>query len=203
MNKHRVYIHLEISGMGQTMFEPNIPSVKHTFFTLEKLIRLGFPARQVLVIVTPVLQNENGLKALKLLLRVFSEFKPLRLRYIRFNLLQYRKLENGKYVVQNPNIMKRASTKHVINYLFKSPSFYREYMDLIDKYRPIITVDSGDEALIGFRELSALGYVNRNPDGSAVITYGKNQRWKPEVEIISTNPAIRCPNKCLLCPFKQ
>lgn len=201
-NRHRLYLHIEVSGMGQTIFEPNIPSVKHTFFTMEKLIRLGFPANQILVIISPILQNENGLKALKLLLRVFTEFKPLRLRRVRFNLLQYHKLDNGKYVVQNINITRRPSTKHVMNYLFKSPTFYREYTDLIERYRPIITVDDNEESLIGFRELSSLGYVNRQPDGSPVITYEKNQRWKPEVALISTDPPTRCPNKCLLCPFK-
>lgn len=201
-NKDKIFLHVEISGMGKTLFEPNIPSVKSTFDSLAKLINSGFPQKQILVVVSPILQNENGLKALKLLLRVFTEFKPLRLRFIRFSLLQYRQLENSKFVISNNNILNRQSTKGVMVYLTKSASFFKDYYNLINNYRSICTVDSGEEQLIGIRELMAFGHNNKNDDGTPIIRYENNSKYKPIVNLLSVSSPVRCHNRCLLCPFR-
>lgn len=203
-HKDKIYLHFEISGMGKTIFEPNIPSVKESFFGLKKLIDSGFPQTQILVIINPILQNQNGLNALKLLLRVFSEFKPLRLRYARFMLLPFRQDEKGKFVIANNNILKRpALHRGGIEFLFKSPSFYKDYFALIEQYRPIIYVDNGEESLIGIRELRPFGYTNVNPDGTAVVPYKNGNKNKPDVKLLSLKHPLRCHNQCLLCPFKN
>ena len=45
--------------MGKTVFEPNIESVKFTFLQLKKLIDKGFPQKQILVVVNPILSNDK------------------------------------------------------------------------------------------------------------------------------------------------
>jgi len=203
--KHRIFIHLNITGMGRTIFEPNIPTVKETFHQLKKLIDKGFPQKQILVVVNPIISNENGLKALKLLLRVFSEYRPLRLRNVRFNVIQYKKVENI-YVLGNSNITSRPSLKHVLPFLNRNEMFYTDYYKLINDYQSIITVDKGDEALIGIKELIVFGYRNEwiYADGTRdkIIFYEKNNKHKPIVNIISKSFPIRCENRCLLCPWK-
>lgn len=202
-NKDKIYLHFEISGMGKTIFEPNIPSVKQSFFGLKKLIDSGFPQNQILVIIKPILQNQNGLNALKLLMRVFSEFSPLRLRYARFELLQYYQDKNGKFCLSNRNIAGRQELRMSgREFLFKSPSFYKDYYTLIQDYKAIIYVDNSEEALIGVRELRPFGYNNTNPDGSSVITYDKGNRAKPKVLLLNGKNPQRCHNKCLLCQYK-
>ena len=148
--KHRIFLHINITGMGKTMFEPKIPTVKEMFFKIKKLIASGFPQKQILIIVNPILPNDNGLNALKLLLKLFTEFKPLRLRFIKFVVLNYREVENksNKYVVSNHNILKRDSTKMIMPYLVKNASFFKDYYNLIDEYGAIISVDKGEESLI-------------------------------------------------------
>jgi hypothetical protein len=215
----RIYLHVNITGMGKTTLEPNIPSVKETFFQLAKLIRGGFPAKQVLVFVNPVLSNDNGLRALELLLRVFTEFKILRLRNLRVQLLSYRYADDKpqpeylkkkgatKYMVANNNINKRPSTKGIMPYLIKTESFTRDYYKLLKKYEAILTVDKGEESLIGVRELLPFGLNNswteRDGTITKLITYENNNRWKPIVNVISATNPIRCQNACLLCPFRQ
>ena len=204
--KHRIFLHVVINGMGKTIFEPNIPTVKETFFQLQKLISLGFSQKQILVIVNPILNNDNGLKALKLLLKVFTEFKQLRLRYIRFNLIGYKKLENGTYILGNENISSRQALRQVMPFLSHCDTFITDYYKLISDYKSIITVDKGDEALIGIRELIVFGYKNEwideNGKRDKIIFYEKNNKYKPIVNILSTNFPVRCANKCLLCPWK-
>lgn len=226
-NKNRIFLHIVISGMGKTIFEPNIPSVKQTFLQLTKLINSGFPQNQILVIVSPILSNDNGLKSLELLLRVFTEFKILRLRFVRFNLLQYKsvnddfKKQNGyepehiiskksyieKFVVSNDNILKRPSTKKIMVYLNKTSNFFKDYYKLLRKYETIISIDKGEEPKIGVRELMPFGYNNswRNEDGTLdkLIHYENNNKYKPIVNIISSKNPVRCLNKCLLCEWKQ
>ena len=211
--------------MGQTVFEPNIKSVKTTFLQISKLITNGFPHNQILVIVSPILSNDNGLKSLELLLRVFTEFKILRLRFVRFSLLQYKNVNDNpkfakkepdylkssytkeKYVVANDNILKRPSTKGIMQYLFKTTTFFKDYYKLLKKYENIISIDNSMEPLIGVRELLPFGFNNswNNPDGTKdkIIHYENGNKFKPIVNIISNKNPVRCANRCLLCLHKQ
>lgn len=203
--KDIIYLHVNITGMGQTPFEPNIPSVKKTFLQIKKLIENGFPQKQILVCVNPIIPNHNGLKALQLLLKVFTEFRPLRLRFVRFNVLGYRQNENGKYVISNNNINSRQGVKPMLSFLMRVGDFYKEYNKLISDYSAIITVDKGEESLIGVRELLAFGLRNEwiNYDGTKekIINYERGNKHKPDVTLISDKKPIRCKNKCLLCPY--
>lgn len=209
-DKHRIFLHVNITGMGKTQFEPNIPTVKQTFYQLKKLIDSGFPQKQILVIVNPILPNENGLKALKLLLRVFTEFKPLRLRYVRFQLLTYKQISDKdnkpKFIIGNTNIIKRPQIQGLMKYLTKDSLFISEYYKLLNDYQSIITIDKGDEYLIGIRELLPFGLKNEwiEFDGTRtkLIFYEKNNRFKPILNIISDKLPVRCKNRCLLCPHK-
>ncbi len=204
-NKNKCFIHLHINGMAQTQFEPNIPTVRETFFQLKRLIDSGFPQKQILVVIEPILQNQNGLNAVKLLLKLFTEFKALRLRFVRFGLLQYAKLDKV-FVISNQNIAKRITKNHPLSpYLVKEDSFFKAYYDLINEYKSIVTIDKGDEYLIGIRELLPFGLKNEWLDSSGVrhklIEYGKNIKTRPNIPIVSvmTN---QCSNRCLLCPYK-
>ena len=216
-NKHRLFLHVNITGMGGSVFEPSIKSPRTIFLALAKLICLGFNQKQILVIVNPVLPNENGLRALELLLRVFTEFKLLRLRTVRLNQLYYKYAEDKKpdylknpgkekFMIANDNINKRPSTKGIMKYLTKTESFIRDYYKLLSKYEAIISVDKGTEQLIGVRELQALGYnvnwTSENGTISRIIEYENNSKYKPIVNIISNKHAIRCANRCCLCPWK-
>ena len=228
MNKHRIFLHIVINGMGKSILEPNIPSVREMFIYTSGLIKKGFPQKQILIIVNPILSNDNGIKSLELLLRAFTEFKLLRLRYIKFQLLTYKNVDDfkkqttdesphiikmskqsyrNKYVVANQNILKRPSTKGIMQYLNKTDYFWKAYQQLLNKYRNIITIDSGEESLIGVRELIVFGYNNTwtNPDGSVekIIVYENGNKFKPIVKYLNQKNTFRCSNKCLLCPFRQ
>lgn len=206
-NKHRIYLHIVINGMGNTVFEPKIPTVKQMFEMLKYLISNGFRQQQLLVIVNPILPNDNGLKALQLLLRIFTEFKSLRLRTIRFNVLTYTENDKNKYVIGNENIRNRPSTKGYRQYLIKTPDFWKKFYELKEQYRAIIGIDSGEGSLIGINELVAFG-INNSWFNSEIgkyekiINYEKGNRFKPIVNIISGKFAVRCQNRCLLCPWK-
>lgn len=219
-NQNKIFLHIVITGMGKTIFEPNIQSIKSTFNQISKLLKLGFPQNKILVIINPILPNDNGLRALELMLKIFTEFKELRLRYIRFGLLHYKNINDNKsqpeyitksvkekYVVSNDNILKRASTKQIMPYLIKTTTFFKDYYKILKKYETIISIDKGEEPLIGVRELIQFGFNNSwiNEDGTQdkLIHYENGNKYKPIVNIISNKNPVRCINRCLLCNHKQ
>lgn len=232
-NKNKIFLHLIINGMGQTMFEPNIPSVKYIFVVLADLIKRGFPQNQILVIIDPIICNQNGLKALQLLLKIFSEFRYLKLRYVRVKLLgywrndeKYNKFSNfhktsitenvNHYNIANSNIRNRIElnqNKNEINKILKfDSSFHKQYYILLQQYKPIIFVDKGEEPLIGRRELQPFGFLNQYKnelnETLPLITYSDNKKEKPNnLNIISElnhkGKKIQCNNKCILCPFEN
>lgn len=203
-NKYRIFLHLYLTGLNQTPLEPRIPDVGTTFYQLNKLIDRGFSQEQLLVVVDPVLPNYNGIKVLELILRLFTEFKELRLRFIRFRVLTYSIHEKDKYIPGNKSIAQRKETKQFYAYLIKINDFWKDYYKLIDRYKAIISVDVGEEALIGVRELMALGYRNEWKDATGtsrkIIEYENGNKYKPIVNTISGR-LIRCQNRCVLCPF--
>jgi hypothetical protein len=175
------------------------------FFRMKQLIDQGFMQSRILVSVEPIIPNDNGIRILELILRLFSEFNALRLRTIRFRPLHYREFSTEKYSttdISNKNITKRYEINDVRPYLQKTDSFFKEYYKLIEKYKSIITVDT-EEHVIGIRELMAFGMKNEwldettdPPTKKKIITY--NRLKVPDVKIISGY--TRCKNKCLLCP---
>lgn len=204
-NKDKVFLHIVVSGLNSTMFEPNIPMVKEVFYQIKDLVDSGFPVSHILINVDPVIQNENGMKVLKLILRVFTEIKDLRLRKIRISLLWYHQDTNGKYSVANQFIRKRRTTQSIEHFIVKTPDFMKEYYQILNKYSSIINVDNGDEPIIGIRELRALGYKNEwideNDQKRRIIEYEDTaKKYKPIVNVIS-GKSVRCQNKCLLCPY--
>lgn len=227
-NKHRIFIHFVCNGTGETPLEPNIPNLKKSFFSLKALIDAGFPQKQILVIVKPIIQNDNGIKSVKLMMQLFSKFKELRLRYVRFELLKNYKhdfanqketIDNyssiigthknqykHEYRIANPHIRKRI-TPEMKQFVANSTQFYREYHKLINDYKAIITVDDELEPIIGTRELKPFGYINniKNALGlpDKIVKYHKNNKSKPMVlKLNSANP-VRCQNRCILCPHRQ
>lgn len=187
LNKNRIFVHLELSGMGKTVFEPHISSIRETFKQLKKLLSFGFSQKQILIIVKPIIPNDNGLRAIELLLKLFTEFRDLRLRFIRFEILPF----HEKFIA-NKNISKRLKKEKYDRFVTKSEFFWKRYYELTDSYKTIISIDTNKEELCGNREIMA---ISNNKLNKTMI----NQK----VNIISNSHPIRCANKCLLCPHRD
>lgn len=210
-NKHCIFLHFKLTGLNSTVFEPKIPPVRECFYQLKKLIDNGFPQKQILVEINPIIPNSNGIKALKLILKLFTEYRDIRLRFIRFQVLQLARdfHKSDKTSFKNQNLNKRGELfKYKQFFANDSESFWKDYYNLMKDYSAIITIDKGDESIIGVRELLAFGYKNEwisyDQNGLSyrdkIIHYEKGNKYKPIVNDISTRK-LRCPNRCLLCPW--
>lgn len=217
-NKHRIFLHFILTGLNSTVFEPKIPPVRDCFYQLKKLIDYGFPQKQILVEINPIIPNRNGIAALKLILKLFTEYRDIRLRFIRFQVLGLAKSQSSgpsnfrssdKTVFKNKNLNSRGELfKYKQFFANDSENFWKDYYNLMREYSSIITIDKGDESIIGVRELLSFGYKNEwtsyDENGLSyrdkIIHYEKGNKYKPIVNDISGRK-IRCANRCLLCPW--
>lgn len=217
-NKHRIFLHFILTGLNSTIFEPKIPPVRDCFYQLKKLIDYGFPQKQILVEINPIIPNRNGIAALKLILKLFTEYRDIRLRFIRFQVLGLSKSQSSgpsnfrqsdKTVFKNKNLNSRGELfKYKQFFANDSENFWKDYYNLMREYSSIITIDKGDESIIGVRELLSFGYKNEwtsyDENGLSyrdkIIHYEKGNKYKPIVNDISGRK-IRCANRCLLCPW--
>lgn len=71
--KDKIIIHATVTGMGKTIFEPNVETAEWSKSQIEKLINLGFPANQIVLRLDPIIPTNEGLKTAENVLKLFSD----------------------------------------------------------------------------------------------------------------------------------
>lgn len=61
----KIIVHATCTGWGGTMVEPNVPSYKEQIDRLSKLIQLGFPVRNCVLRIDPIIPSDKGLELMK------------------------------------------------------------------------------------------------------------------------------------------
>lgn len=91
-NKEKLIYHATCTGLGGTLLEPNVPTVKEKFNHLRNLIYQGFPAEQVVVRIDPLfpkiwedklnrILNINYFNILNSILKMTESLGIKRIRY--------------------------------------------------------------------------------------------------------------------------
>lgn len=82
-DKYPLIIHATITGWGGSIVEPNVPNYKQELQALCSLIQEGFPIKNCVLRIDPIIPNEAGLKAVTNVLNAYlsiSELKGIRIR---------------------------------------------------------------------------------------------------------------------------
>lgn len=115
-NKDKCILHLTCTGLGGTKLEPLVPTKEQTFVKFKELIDKGFPVKQVVLRIDPIIATNTGVyNAIK----VYELFKGNGIERIRFSFLDMYKHvkerfnENG---VRLPYETFHASTKLRMTY---------------------------------------------------------------------------------------
>lgn len=73
-HKDKVILHLTCTGMGGSKVEPFVPTVEQTYQKFCKLLEGGFPVRQVVLRIDPIVPTEKGMDtALKVIETFFQK----------------------------------------------------------------------------------------------------------------------------------
>lgn len=166
--------------MGGTHLEPNIFPVKNTFFALKQLIDSGFDKRQVTIIVDNLPQNNRGIMVLRLMLKIFTEYRDMGmiLRYMQVLTL---KDDRGIDILRPDN------------------SFPLYFNSIISQYNQIINVDTNPRYLIGQHELQSVGLNNLYTDENGIQRRYITYRGRQIVSGVRFVGDRVCVNKCILC----
>ena len=82
--KNKVIVHATITGMGGTVVEPNVPSTKQSIQMLKNLTGAGFPVRQIVLRVDPIIPTPKGIQTA---LHVLDEAYCLGIKRCRISIL--------------------------------------------------------------------------------------------------------------------
>jgi len=84
--KEKTILHATITGYGGTVLEPSVPTLAESHARINELIRNGFPAKQIVLRIDPIIPTNKGLAHVERILRMFLDTRITR---VRFSFLQY------------------------------------------------------------------------------------------------------------------
>ena len=83
-NKEKIILHCTVTGMGGTKIEPLVPKKEWSYNQLKKLLDGGFPVKQVVLRVDPIVPTKKGIETA---IETINMFEPLGVKRIRISFL--------------------------------------------------------------------------------------------------------------------
>ena len=83
-NKDKCILHFTVTGMGGSKVEPFVPTVEQSFTKFRKLIESGFPIKQFVLRIDPIVPTEKGWKTVE---HVLDVFRGNGIKRVRFSIL--------------------------------------------------------------------------------------------------------------------
>ena len=88
-NKNKCILHLTCTGMGGSKLEPMVPTKEETFNKFNELIEKGFPVKQVVLRIDPIIPTNKGILTALEVIRLFKNSGITRLRYSSFDMYKH------------------------------------------------------------------------------------------------------------------
>ena len=199
-HKDKIILHLSVTGMGNSVIEPFVPSVEETHKKFLELIEKGFPIDHVVLRVDPIVPTDKGLETATSVLRAFSGLGIPRVR-ISF-------LDNYHHVRKR---FSDANIKELYEGNFHAPFYLRNhYLKLFIKaanengFNVIETCGEPNmesTPCLSQKDIDILGLTDEiKLEGSAEQrTHCKCPSNKSE--LIREKPT-QCQHKCMYCYWK-
>lgn len=206
-HKDIIILHYVVTGWGGTPMEPFTPSIQGSFQLLQNLISQGFPVEQVVLRIDPIIPNEAGLKALKLVLQLYSRTSIKRVRYKMFlhsnELMQRQSWFQVCTFVQNPYY---SETHNKV--FFSASEFQRKAVyNILKDFEWVFTFESCDRldvrqtshatGCISMKDLRIIGI----PDIDVLETLKDNRNCRCPINKreLMPNRTTQCALKCAHC----
>jgi DNA repair photolyase len=88
-HKDKCILHCTCTGMGGSKIEPFVPTVEQTVKKMRKLIDDGFPVKQIVLRIDPIMPTAKGVDTAINVLKAFSEFGIERVRISFIDMYQH------------------------------------------------------------------------------------------------------------------
>jgi len=83
-NKEKIILHICVTGMGGSKIEPLVPKKEWSYQQVKKLIDKGFPVKQIVLRVDPIVPTEKGIETA---IDVINLFMDLGIKRVRISFL--------------------------------------------------------------------------------------------------------------------
>lgn len=190
--KDKVIIHATVTGMGNTVYEPNVKDLYWSKKQLEKLIEKGFPKEQIVLRLDPIIPTKEGLNTAE---TVLNEYKSLGIKRCRISFMDI-----------YPHVKQRFEEKGIsVPYTFTAPqNLIKEAQKLFEKYENIYEFEACAE-YVKFKS-GCISQKDADILNKKILFMGKSGQ-RPgcmcpmnKTELLSYKE--RCPHNCLYCYWK-
>lgn len=193
-HKEKIIFHMTCTGYGETVIEPNVNPLLWTRRQAENLIDMGFPIKQIVLRVDPIIPTEKGIYKTDDVLDCFKNVGIKRLRYSFLDIYPHVKQRFEKSVIKIPYSTFTAPQEMINNAL-----------EMLDCYKTIYEFESCAEktphqlGCISQKDFDILGITDTaKPAGfqrsGCMCIAGKTELL---------NSKTRCPHRCLYCYWKD
>ena len=97
-NKEKIILHLTVTGMGGSKIEPLVPKMEWSYLQCKKLISLGFPVKQIVLRVDPIVPTEKGMITA---ISVINLFRDTGIKRVRISFLDMYKHVKERFKENN------------------------------------------------------------------------------------------------------
>lgn len=207
MHKDKLIVHCGCTGLGRTVYEPNVPDYKWQLNQLAKLLHFGFHPSHVVLRIDPILPTKEGLYHVKFVLDQFQNMQKTNKDIAGITRIRISVMDMYPHVRQ-----RFAAAKINIPYgdKFYAPySMMRDVIELLSQYpyqyetcaEPYLKAPNITQmGCISEKDLSILGL---HPDTETVNPQNRNGCLclSCKTELLSCKHP--CSHKCLYCYWKD
>jgi DNA repair photolyase len=193
-NKPKIIFHMTCTGMGGTVIEPNVPGLVSTYWNVMRLIESGFPPRQIVLRVDPIVPTMKGIFTADRVLRNFVDSGVKRVRYSFLDMYPHVADRFAKADVKIPYTSFCAPQRMIedaLKMLSNWESIYEFEACTENTPHQLGCISKKDFDILGINYDPAVGGFQR--PGCLCIA-GKT-------ELLTSKR--RCPNGCLYCYWRD
>ena len=199
-NKDKCILHMTVTGMGGTRIEPFVPQPYKTLDAINLLVDKGFPVKQIVLRVDPIIPTEKGIETA---LNVLLLFQNVGIERLRVSFLDMYKHTKERFI--SNNIRLPYETFHADKNVRKEA--FKKIYDTAIKMGYSIVQTCGEPGFdstpcISQMDVDILGLTNE-----IILEGSKEQRIhcscpQNKKELITKHKPQQCAHKCLYCFWK-
>lgn len=197
-HQNKCILHLTVTGMGGSKLEPFVPSMEQTRNKLNQLLEKGFPIRQIVLRIDPIIPTPKGVKTALKVVKTFIDTGITRIRWSSLDMYNH-----VKERFDNENIKKPYETFHADRVKINGLYTVLESVCYINNieleacgepgFDPTPCISQKDIDILGLTdEIQLIGSAEQR-DGCCCP--------KNKIQILKQKPT-QCENKCLYCFWK-
>jgi DNA repair photolyase len=197
--KNKCILHLTCTGMGSSKIEPFVPSKEKTFEKFNELIDKGFPIKQVVLRIDPIIPTSRGINTAISVMRLFRNSGITRVRFSSLDMYEYVKtrFSNKNITIPYETFHANLKTRKYLEDIMKVASYMID-ADIESCGEPDLDTTIG---CISQKDIDILGLTDK------INLIGKSEQRDNckcpgnKRQLIKGKPAS-CDNKCLYCFWK-